>query len=62
MNLDPQIGKAAMQLSLFITVLAGGMLLFLSPGSPQFAITVLTLIIGMVFFGLVVLLVRLFSH
>ena len=62
MNLDPQLGKAALQLSLFIIVLAGGMLLFLSPGSPQFPITVITLLIGLVFFGLIVLLVRRFSH
>jgi hypothetical protein len=62
MNLDPQLGKAAMQLSLFIIVLAGGMLLFLSPDSPQFAVTVFTLVIGLFFLGLVVLLVRRFSR
>ncbi|HVC35020.1 MAG TPA: hypothetical protein VNL16_16025 [Chloroflexota bacterium] len=62
MNLDPQLGKAALQLSLFIVVLAGGMLLFLRPGSPEFAVTVFSLIIGLVFFSLVVFLVRRFSR
>jgi hypothetical protein len=62
MNLDPQIGKAALQLSLFIIVLAGGMLLFLSPGSPEFAITMITLAIGLAFVFLVVVLVRRFSR
>lgn len=62
MSLDPQLGKAALTLSLFIIVLAGGMLLFLVPGSAQFAITVFTLAIGLIFFGLVVVLVRRFSR
>ncbi len=62
MNLDPQVGKAALQVSLFIVVLAGGMLLLLTPGTPQYAITVFTLIIGLVFLGLVVVVVRRFSR
>jgi hypothetical protein len=62
MNLDPQVGKAALQISLFIVVLAGGMLLLLTPGSPQYAITVFTLIIGLIFLGLVIVVVRMFSR
>ncbi len=62
MNLDPQAGKAALQVSLFIIVMAVGMLLLLTPGSPQYAITEFTLIIGLVFLGLVVLLIRRFSR
>lgn len=62
MNLDPQVGKAALSLSLFIIVMAGGMLLFLAPGSPQFAITMFTLAIGLTFFVAVVFLVRRFSR
>jgi hypothetical protein len=60
-NVDPEVGKAALRLSLFIVVLAGGLLLFLAPGTPQFAITVFTLLIGVVFLGVVVLVVRVFS-
>ncbi len=62
MNLDPELGKAALRLGFFIVVLAGGMLLFLAPGSAQFAITVITLIIGVVFLGVVILAVRVFSR
>jgi hypothetical protein len=61
-NLDPVLGKAALRLSLFIIVLAGGMLLFEPPGTAQFAVTVFTLIIGFAFFGLVVAVVKLFSR
>ena len=62
MSVDPELGKAALRWALFMIVLAGGMLLFLTPGSPQFYITVFTLLIGIAFFGLVVLLVRRFSR
>jgi cbb3-type cytochrome oxidase subunit 3 len=62
MNLDPQLGKAALTMSLFIVVMAVGMLVFLPPDSPQFAITVFTLAIGLIFLGAVVVLVRRFSR
>ena len=62
MNVDPGLGKAALRLSLFIIVLAGGMLLFQPPGTAQFAITVFTLMIGVLFFGLVVAVVKMFSR
>lgn len=62
MNIDPGIGKAALRLSLFVIVLAAGMLIFLEPGSPQFAITVFTLIIGLVFLGFIVVLVKRMSR
>jgi hypothetical protein len=61
-NIDPGIGKAALRLSLFVIVLAAGMLIFLEPGSPQFAITVFTLIIGLVFLGFIVVLVKRMSR
>lgn len=62
MNLDPELGKAAFRIALFIIVLAGAMLIFLTPGTPRFAITVITLIIGLVFVGLIALLVHRFSR
>ena len=62
MHIDPDLGKAALRISVFILFLAGGMLPFLAPGSAQFSITVITLIIGFVFFGAVIALVRLFSR
>lgn len=62
MSVDPQLGKAALTMSLFIIVMAVGMLVFLPPGSPEFAITVFTLGIGIIFLSLVVVLVRRFSR
>lgn len=62
MQIDPEVGKAAFRLSLWIIVLAVGMLLFLQPGSAQYAITVFTLMIGLVFVGLVTVVVRWLSR
>ena len=62
MHIDPEMGKAAFRMSLFIIVPAFGMLLLLKPGSPQFAVTVFTLIIGLLFLSTVIVLVRLFSR
>jgi hypothetical protein len=56
---DPSIGKAGLRLGLFIVVLATGMLIFLKPGTPEFVITVFTLLIGLLFIGIIVALVRL---
>jgi hypothetical protein len=38
------------------------LVLFLRPGSAGFAITVITLVVGLIFLGLVAVLVRYFSH
>ena len=62
MSIDPDLGKAALRMSLFIIVGAVGMLPFMARGSPQFAITVITLLIGLIFFVAVVGLVRWFSR
>lgn len=62
MQLDPDVGKAAFRLSLWVIVLAVGMLFFLQPGSAEFAITVFTLLIGLTFVGLVTVVVRWLSH
>lgn len=62
MQLDPDLGKAALRISLFLIIMGGAMLPFLARDSAGFAITVITLIIGFVFFGVVVTLVRLFAR
>lgn len=56
--MDPQIGLAGLRIALFLILVAGGMLLFLEPGTPEFSITVVTLLIGLIFAGIIVLLVR----
>ena len=57
--LGPELGRAAFGWAIFIVVAALGLLLVLSPGTPEFAVTLLSLLIGLIFLGLVVALVRL---
>lgn len=56
--LNPQVGQAGFRLALFITLLAGALLGFVAPGTAEFVITVTTLLIGLVFGLLIVVLVR----
>jgi hypothetical protein len=57
--LSPEAGRAAFGWAILIVLVAGGLLGVLSPGTPEFAVTVLTLLIGLIFLGMVVALVRL---
>ena len=54
----PEIGQAGFRIGLFLALTAGGMLLMLEPGTPEFSITVVTLGIGLAFIGVVFVLVR----
>ena len=56
--MDPAIGQAGLRIALFLILTAGGMLFFLPPGTPEFSITVVTLAIGLIFAGIVIVLVR----
>ena len=57
--MDPQIGQAGFRIAIFLVLAAGGMLFFLTPGTPEFSITVVTLVIGLLFAGIVIAIVRL---
>ena len=57
--LSPEAGRAALGWALLIVLGAIGLLAVLSPGTPEFAVTLLTLLIGLIFLGMVVALVRL---
>jgi preprotein translocase subunit Sss1 len=56
--LSPEIGKAAFRLAMLIVLLAAGLLVTLRPDTPEFAITVLTLLIGLIFVGTIAALVK----
>ena len=56
--MDPQIGQAGMRIAIYLILVAGGLLFFLDPGTAEFSITVVTLVIGLVFAGIVIALVR----
>lgn len=56
--MSPGVGRAAFGIAIFIIVVALGLLLALPKGTPEFAITVVSLLIGLAFLGLVVVMVR----
>lgn len=56
--LSPEIGRVAFRWAIFIVLVAAGLLVTLTPGTPAFAVTVLTLLIGALFLGIIVLFVR----
>ena len=58
----PEVGQAGFRIGIFLTLMAGGMLLMLEPGTAEFSITVVTLGIGLIFVGLVILLIRVFDR
>lgn len=60
--MGPEIGQAGFRIGIFLVLVAGGMLFMLTPGTPEFSITVVTLIIGLVFIGVVAILVRWISR
>lgn len=60
--IGPELGKAAFRWALLIILLAAGLLLVLRPGSREFVITVFTLVIGLAFAGLVIVMTRLSSR
>ena len=60
--LSPEIGRHAFGWAIFIVLVAGGLLATLSPGTPEFAITLLTLLIGLLFVGLLVACLRLLGR
>ncbi len=56
--MDPFLGRAAFHIGFYISFVAGALLLFLNKGTAEYAITQFTLVIGLVYLLLVVLLVR----
>ena len=56
--LSPEIGRYAFRWAIFIVLLAVALLVGLRPGTPEFAITLLTLLIGLLFLGVIVVFVR----
>ena len=60
--LSPEVGRYAFRWAIFIVLLAVGLLVTLSPGTPEFAITLLTLLIGLLFLGVIVVFVRIIGR
>jgi len=47
--MSPEIGLAGFRIGSFMVVVAGVLLFFLTPGTPEHTITVVTLLIGIIF-------------
>src|SRR5437870_4101323 len=60
--LSPEVGRYAFRWAMFIVLVAVGLLATLRPGTPEFAITLLTLLIGVLFLGILVVCIRLIGR
>ena len=60
--LSPEVGRYAFRWAVFIVLVAVGLLATLRPGTPEFAITLLTLLIGVLFLGILVVCIRLIGR
>lgn len=60
--MSPQMGQVAFRIGLYITVMALVLLFMLRPGSAEFGVTIVTLVIGLAFLGVVALFVRYLSR
>jgi hypothetical protein len=60
--ISPQLGRAIFRIAFYITLVPAALLLFLKPGSAEFVVATVTLLIGLVFIVLIVLVVRWLSR
>jgi hypothetical protein len=56
--MDSGIGKAGFHMAFYIVFVAGILLLFLDRGSAEFAITLFSFCVGLLFLGVIVVWVR----
>jgi hypothetical protein len=57
--LSPKLGQAAFRIAFMMVSASAILALFLTPGTAEFVISVVTLVLGLVFMGLIFVLVRL---
>lgn len=56
--MSPEAGKAALSIAMFIVVGSGGLLLIQPPGSAEFVVTVMSLVVGLIFAAVAALVIR----
>jgi NADH:ubiquinone oxidoreductase subunit H len=59
---SPQLGRTIFRIAFYITLVSAVLMFFLEPGSAEFVVTEITLLIGLIFIVLIALLVRQFSR
>jgi len=60
--MDPQLGRAVFRIALYIAFTAAILLLLLKPGSAEFDVALLALLVGLIFIGVVIFVLRRFSR
>lgn len=53
--------RAALNIALFIVLVSGALVWFQTPGTAEFVVTVLSLVVGVVFLAVVIFAIRHFS-
>ena len=56
--MNPELGQAWFRVALFITLVSAALLIFVQPGTAEFVMTVASLVVGLVFVGIVVFMVK----
>lgn len=56
--MDPQIGRAGFRIAFFMTFVSAMLLLVIEPGTAEFGVAILTVLIGLTFMGVVAFLAR----
>ncbi len=56
--MNPEAGQAWFRIAMLITLLSAALLFLVQPGTAEFVVTVTTLVIGLLFIGVIAVLVR----
>lgn len=56
--MSPELGLAWFRIAIFITLVSGVLLLFLTPGTAEFIISIVSLIVGLVLIAFIAFFVR----
>ena len=60
--MSPELGQAWFRIAFFITAVSGVLILFQSPGSAEFVISVTSFMIGLIFIAVIAFIVRRSQH
>ncbi|MCS7220385.1 MAG: hypothetical protein RML36_00805 [Anaerolineae bacterium] len=52
--MDPQIGRAGFRIAFYVTMVSAALLFFLRPGTAEFVVTALSLLVGLLFGAVIV--------
>ena len=56
--MSPELGRAAFRMAMFVAFPSFVLLLFQQPGTAEFVVTVMALVVGLAFMGTIIVLVR----